>query len=185
MSAIVRDARTDELSRFLPLVIRGWMEYAEALGPENWSVMCASMSRFDPARDGGRVFVAEVDGELAGCVIYYRPGASDGVIFPREWASIRLLTVLPEARGLGLGRALMERCVEAARADRAGTLGLHTEERMTVARGLYVRMGFRPDADLKPKYGMPRWRFAMHFDDDGGIADHAIIRSSEQSDLEE
>src|SRR5881397_172598 len=56
--------------------------------------------------------------------------------WPDGWASIRLLGVLPEARGLGLGGALMAECLRRARADGATMMGLHTTTLMDVARAM-------------------------------------------------
>lgn len=161
MSLVIRKARPEEVGRFIPLVLEGWSEYAPVLGETCWRQMCETIASFEPQLATGTIFFAERDGELVGCVAYYGPGCSDGVIFPREWGSIRLLAVIPSARGLGLGRQLTERCIEAARADGAEILGLHSNEHMYVARELYTRMGFRIDMDLPEKYGFPRYRFFL------------------------
>lgn len=98
--------------------------------------------------------VAERDGTLLGSVNYYAPGQVDSLdgAWPDGWASIRLLGVSPQARGLGIGRALMNECLRRARADGATTMGLHTTKLMDVARAMYVRLGFTrtPEHDFHP-----------------------------------
>lgn len=91
--------------------------------------------------------MAERAGRVLGSVLYY-PGGSTRTGDP----SVRLLAVIPEARGHGIARALMDRCVEEARAEGAAALVLHTMQMMDVARGMYERMGFRrvPDYDFRP-----------------------------------
>lgn len=57
---------------------------------------------------------------------------------------LRKMYFLPEARGIGAGRAMMSRCLDAAR-----TLGYHrcyleTLRGMDAAKNLYERTGFQP-----------------------------------------
>ena len=52
------------------------------------------------------------------------------------------LYVVPERRGFGLGRALMERAIEAARRRGADYMDLGTSETDTAARHLYESLGF-------------------------------------------
>ena len=52
------------------------------------------------------------------------------------------LYVVPARRGQGLGRALMEAAIEAARAEGADTMDLGTSEDDVAARALYESLGF-------------------------------------------
>jgi ribosomal protein S18 acetylase RimI-like enzyme len=52
------------------------------------------------------------------------------------------LYVVPERRGRGLGRALLERTLEVAREAGADRIDLGTSEDDVAARALYERMGF-------------------------------------------
>jgi ribosomal protein S18 acetylase RimI-like enzyme len=52
------------------------------------------------------------------------------------------LYVVPERRGRGLGRALMESAIELARADGADRMELGTSDDDVAARGLYESLGF-------------------------------------------
>jgi GNAT superfamily N-acetyltransferase len=65
---------------------------------------------------------------------------------------VRLLAVAPEARGQGIGTALMKECIRRARRLGAGCLNLHTTVVMQVAMRMYERMGFvrAPDLDFHP-----------------------------------
>jgi amino-acid N-acetyltransferase len=55
------------------------------------------------------LFVAEIDGEIVGCA------ALD--IYNRKLAEIRSLAVAPETQGTGLGKKLVQACVELAEAQ--------------------------------------------------------------------
>lgn len=67
------------------------------------------------------------------------------------------LYVVPARRGLGLGRALMERALEVAKDRGAGYMDLGTGEGDVAARALYESLGFsnregRPDGSLSYYY---------------------------------
>jgi ribosomal protein S18 acetylase RimI-like enzyme len=67
------------------------------------------------------------------------------------------LYVVPDRRGQGLGRALMEAAMETARAEGAGYMDLGTAETDTAARALYEKLGFsrtegKPDGPVNYFY---------------------------------
>jgi GNAT superfamily N-acetyltransferase len=79
-------------------------------------------------------WVADRDGELLGCVGMTRES--------EDCARLRLLFVEPEARGLGLGRRLVQTAVGFAREQGYGEVTLWTVSIMTAARAIYAAAGF-------------------------------------------
>ena len=82
-----------------------------------------------------RAWIAELDGESVGSVMVVRAEA--------ETAKLRLLLVEPGARGLGLGRRLVEEAVHFARAVGYRRMTLWTQADLLAARGIYAATGFR------------------------------------------
>lgn len=85
--------------------------------------------------DRERCWIAELDGQRAGSVLLVDQG--NGV------AKLRLLLVEPFARGVGVGKALVQACVDFAREAGYSKIILWTESELTTARGIYEKAGFR------------------------------------------
>jgi ribosomal protein S18 acetylase RimI-like enzyme len=88
------------------------------------------------------------------------------------WPELRLLAVSPGARGLGVGRALVDECVRRARAAGAADLGLHSSKSMRAALRMYEQMGFvrAPEHDFFPPGGETVWAFRLPLARNGGHA---------------
>lgn len=78
------------------------------------------------------------DGPDGVAVVRLRPGLWSAALE----AYLAELYVVPERRGAGLGRALLERAMDEARARGADRMDLGTSEDDVAARALYERMGF-------------------------------------------
>jgi DNA-binding MarR family transcriptional regulator/GNAT superfamily N-acetyltransferase len=114
----------------------GWDISYEALVAE----ICGQfIKNFDPARE--HCWIAEVDGERIGSIFLVDGG--DGV------AKLRLLGLEKKARGLGVGRALVEQCIRGARERGYRKMTLWTQSILVAARGIYQSTGFRKVAEQK------------------------------------
>jgi DNA-binding MarR family transcriptional regulator/GNAT superfamily N-acetyltransferase len=107
----------------------GWDISYEALVAE----ICAQfIKNYDATRE--HCWIAEADGKPLGSVFLVK--ASD------DLAKLRLLLVEKEARGLGIGRALVEQCVRSAREKGYKRMTLWTQSILVAARKIYQDAGF-------------------------------------------
>ena len=107
----------------------GWDETYEALAAE---IVAQFIKKYDPKRE--RCWIAEKDGARVGAVFVAK--ASDQI------AKLRLLHVESEARGLGIGKRLVEECVRFARQTGYQKMTLWTQSILHAARHIYKQAGF-------------------------------------------
>lgn len=108
----------------------GWDGTYEALAAE---VAAQFIKNYDSKRE--RCWIAEKDGARVGGVFVTK--ASD------EIAKLRLLHVEPDARGLGIGKRLVEECVRFSRQAGYRKMTLWTQSILLAARHLYKQAGFQ------------------------------------------
>ena len=129
-------------------------------GPKMEALVARVVADFLDTHDPDRSFcwIAEREGERLGSIFLIDDG--EGV------AKLRLLLLEPAARGLGLGRRLVQECVGFARAKGYREVVLWTHQMLTAARAIYASEGFVLEkTEMHDEFGAPAvgetWRLAL------------------------
>ena len=123
----------------------GWQAPFEALVAR---VVADYVDKFDPAFE--RCWIAERHGEKIGCVFLQKDREREGV------AKLRMLLVHPSARGLGVGRRLVNEVTRFAGDTGYHTLSLWTHVELTAARKIYADVGYtKIREEIHDTFGKP------------------------------
>lgn len=100
-----------------------------------YAALIADLPRIH-ARPLGNILVAELNGEIVGCAMYYKHSSG-----PCE---VKRIFVTNDSRGLGAGFKLLSQAKAHAAADGHKTMVLATVHTLVEAIALYERSGFTP-----------------------------------------
>lgn len=153
MSLEVRPARPAEYDRLGAVTVAA---YLAALGPRLSPRYRRALSDVPRRARHAQLLVAADGPDLLGGVAYLdRPSPLMKLAGPGE-AEFRALGVAPWASGRGVGRALVEACLDQTTAAGKTRLWLFTIPRLTAAHHLYTLLGFHraPYRDRRPRPGV-------------------------------
>jgi GNAT superfamily N-acetyltransferase len=108
------------------------------------------------------IWVAVDDGQVLGSVTFAPVGSAYREIGRDDEGEFRMLAVSPAARGRGIGRALVERCVQRSRELGYAGVRMSSMDVMTSAHRIYERLGFTrvPEDDWSPEPGVALLAYA-------------------------
>jgi ribosomal protein S18 acetylase RimI-like enzyme len=162
LSIVVREVRSEEFDRLGALTLAAYLELPATHGDEEY---------IDELRDvAARAAVVPVlvavdaaTGQLLGGVTYVPGPGPFAEQEEADEAGFRMLAVDPAAQGRGVGRALVQACVDRARADGKRRIVLLTRPDMTTAHRLYERLGFGREPANDWEYEPGRWLWGYSF----------------------
>ncbi|MBU9723525.1 MULTISPECIES: GNAT family N-acetyltransferase [Bacillaceae] len=153
---IIREANQNEIHAIREQRIEAYLEHRREIPNDHWEGLKAAISSEADMQSGVDLIVAEDDetGELLGSVVLFPPksDAYEGYVEELDYPEIRMLAVGPNARGKGVGKALIRECIQRSKARGYQYIGLHTGEFMKNAIALYEQFGFKrvPKYDFEP-----------------------------------
>lgn len=138
MSFIIQEIQKEDDSIVCEIIKKVGAEYGavgDGFGPSDPEVLC--MSQNYTASLKSKYLVAKVEGKVVGgCGLATFNGSN--IV-----CELKKLFLLPESRGLGLGRKLVEGCLEFAKSEGFESCYLDTLKNMKEAIALYERVGFK------------------------------------------
>lgn len=158
MPVTVRRVRPEEYDEVAELTARVYLDDGHA------TVAYEPALRSVASRDASATVLVATNGEgLVGAVTVATRGGEWAEQAVAGEAVIRMLAVSPAARRSGAGEALVQACLDQARADGCRLVRLSTEPDMAAAHRLYGRAGFvrTPSYDWSPVPGIDLLGYAL------------------------
>lgn len=149
----IRSAREDELDRVAEIIVAAFGQYAAQMSPDAWSSFAVDIANVRGRMSDADILVAERDGgDIVGTISHYAHwrGAQ------ADTSALRLLAVEPDEQGEGVGRALMEHCINGARQAGKERIAFTSIDEMQYMRALAEKLGFvrDPNLDHEPAPGV-------------------------------
>jgi len=158
---IYRMANADDIDQLVFVNQQSFGQYKPQLSEEGWQQLNANLQnkqRITELAAKSEAFVCEDSSGIVGMAFLVPSGNGDD-IYDDSWCHLRMVGVLPEHAGKGIGRRLTEMCVERARENGETTMALHTSEMMNAARHIYESMGFSLVKEIGLRFGKMYWLF--------------------------
>jgi ribosomal protein S18 acetylase RimI-like enzyme len=141
----VREVRPDEYEIAGEVTALAYVEFAESASPE-WAEYLKRIADIAGRATRTTVLVAVAGDRILGSATLELTDHIESTwtnpVAPDE-AHLRMLGVHPNQRRKGIGRLLVNACIDVARAHGRHRLTLETTDRMRAAQALYRSMGFR------------------------------------------
>jgi GNAT superfamily N-acetyltransferase len=154
---VIAEADALEKEAALAVTLAAYQEY-EKTGPSGfWPIyrdnICKSI-----LDDATATILLARNGEEIVASVLLCPPSPDGK-FASAGPEMRLLSVLPQCRNIGVGGLLIDECER--RALSRGVITLHTTRLMETARVMYERRGYVrfPEIDFEPVPGFIVWGY--------------------------
>lgn len=150
--AIIREARPEDDFAIGELLVEAYVtQYAKKMPEVVYTEERKRALRAVAAkREVATVLVAEVDGEVAGTVALYPPGAPDSEAWLPNAADLRHLATAVRHHGTGLGRPLLDAAEALARQWSVDAVALHVRRGNVWVARMYLERGYMraPEGDL-------------------------------------
>lgn len=103
-------------------------------------------------KPGVKLLIASRNREILGAVVFFgdmsQYGSGGTATKEKNACGFRLLAVNPDARGNGVGRQLVQACIDLGSNQGHEQVVIHSTKAMQVAWAMYEKMGFERSDDL-------------------------------------
>jgi ribosomal protein S18 acetylase RimI-like enzyme len=156
---VVREASEPDLDHVVDVLRAANTQFESVLPPAFYRAYLANVLDVRSRFAESQLLVAERSEErrIVGVITLYPDASRETWGWPSGWTGIRAAGVEPRAQRLGIGRQLVQACIDRSRAIGAATICLHTAPFMDAAIRLYESVGFRRspefDGDATTMFG--------------------------------
>ncbi len=160
----LRTLSSTDIAAMRELCIASWAQYESLLDVEGAKALRENIHRlktYEELVSTSRGFGMYGDDDSLQAISFVTPSGEADEVYQSNWSRLRFVTVHPDARGKGVGRQLVQHCIEDARAHGEEWMALHTSEHMKAARSIYESLGFVLQREIPSRYGMRYWLYTM------------------------
>lgn len=151
----VRNATTEEFEEVGKLMIRVYSQLegfpTQSEQPEYYK-MLANIGEITKKPSTELLIAISSEKKIAGAVVYFSDMSSYGsggtATQEKNASGFRLLAVDHDARGHGIGKLLINECIEKAKSENQEQVIIHSTKFMQVAWKMYEKLGFERSEDL-------------------------------------
>lgn len=152
---LVRNAKPNEFEEIGKLMVAVYSQLDGFPKPDeqpNYYKMLANVGELTSKPDTELLVAPSVDDRIRGAVVYFSDmkyyGSGGTATQERNSAGFRLLAVDPSKRGDGIGKLLVNECIQKARTKNLSQVIIHTTKAMQTAWKMYEKIGFMRSEDL-------------------------------------
>lgn len=151
----VRNATAEEFEEVGKLMIRVYSQLegfpSQTEQPEYYK-MLANIGEITKKSSTELLIAISSEKKIAGAVVYFSDMSSYGsggtATQEKNASGFRLLAVDHDARGHGIGKLLINECIEKAKSENQEQVIIHSTKFMQVAWKMYEKLGFERSEDL-------------------------------------
>lgn len=158
-----RTATVADIEQLKSVGLNSFGQFQSQLTADNWQKLEAiltSENTYIGLLNISTCFVCEDNDKIIGMAFFLSNGNPTDV-FQADWAYLRMVGVNSAYAGKGIGRRLMEICIDHARKTNETKLALHTSEFMDAARHIYENMGFVRLKEIDSRLGKRYWLYLL------------------------
>ncbi|AWG25529.1 GNAT family N-acetyltransferase [Flavobacterium kingsejongi] len=164
MAIVFRSGTFHDKYKLQQLGLRSYEQFKVVLSEENWNKMndfLSAETSYTELLGRSKCFVCESGSDLIG-MAYLVPNGNPTEIFNEDWCYIRMVGVDPDFTGNGIGKKLVESCINYAKETNEKIVALHTSEFMNSARHIYENLGFNQVMELEEMFGKKYWLYLLN-----------------------
>jgi GNAT superfamily N-acetyltransferase len=157
-----RIGNSGDLNQIKELNLQVYMQFRNIISKENaeaWEENLGNETTYTELFKMAFCFVCEFENRIIGSA-FLIPHGNPYKWFESGWAYIRLVAVHPDFAGNGIGKKLVQMCIEKANALGEKTIALHTSEFQDAARHIYESIGFLKKKEFE-LYGKRYWIYTL------------------------